>query len=81
MILLGLLALEDPPRAGIAAALAACRKAGMKVAMMTGDHPATAAAIAGEVGLAGPDAMVLEGDALPEDDERVRRARRSGRRS
>ena len=66
--LLGLLALEDPPRAGIAASLAACRKAGMKVAMVTGDHPATAAAIAREVGLAGPDAMVLEGHALPDDD-------------
>ena len=66
--LLGLLALEDPPRAGIAASLAACRKAGIKVAMVTGDHPATAAAIAREVGLAGPEAVVLEGHELPDDD-------------
>ena len=40
--LLGLLGLEDPPRASAAAAIAACRAAGIRVAMVTGDHPATA---------------------------------------
>ncbi len=48
---LGLLALLDPPRAEVPAALAECRRAGVRVIMMTGDHPATARAIAQQVGL------------------------------
>ena len=66
--LLGLVALEDPPRADVPAALAACRRAGIAVAMVTGDHPVTAAAIADEVGLRRPGAPVLSGDDLPEND-------------
>ncbi len=69
LMLLGLLALEDPPRPHAAAAVEACRHAGMKVAMVTGDHPATAAAIAREVGLLREGAPVLEGRDLPDDDE------------
>ena len=67
--LLGLVGLEDPPRPDAADAVAACRRAGIRVAMVTGDHPATARAIAAEVGLLGPDAMVLEGDDLPDDEQ------------
>lgn len=48
---LGLLGLADPPRAEVPAALAACRRAGVRVIMMTGDHPVTALAIARQVGL------------------------------
>jgi magnesium-transporting ATPase (P-type) len=66
--LLALVGLEDPPRSHAAAAIAACRKAGMSVAMVTGDHPATAAAIAREVGLLTGDGTVIEGRDLPEDD-------------
>ena len=66
--LLGLVGLEDPPRAAASAAIAACRRAGIKVAMVTGDHPATARAIAREVGLLGPEEMVLEGRDLPRDE-------------
>lgn len=69
--LLGLLALEDPPREGIAAALQACRSAGIHVAMITGDHPATAAAIADEVGLRSEHAPVLVGADLPGDDRHL----------
>jgi magnesium-transporting ATPase (P-type) len=67
LTLLALLGLEDPPRPDVAASLAACRGAGIRVVMVTGDHPGTAAAIAREVGLlaGGP---VLEGIALPTDD-------------
>jgi calcium-translocating P-type ATPase len=65
--LLALLGFEDPPRPGACAAIAACRTAGMRVAMITGDHPATAQAIATEVGLWDGSAPVLEGSALPED--------------
>ena len=63
--LLGLIALEDPPRDDVTEALAACRSAGIGVAMVTGDHPATAAAIADQVGLRRPDAPVLTGAELP----------------
>ena len=67
--LYGLVALEDPPREGVGEAIDRCRRAGIKVAMVTGDHPATAAAIAGQVGLQVGDAPVLSGDDLPADDQ------------
>jgi magnesium-transporting ATPase (P-type) len=66
--LYGLLALEDPPRADVHEAIEACRRAGIKVAMITGDHPSTAAAIATEVGLRPADGMVLSGHDLPDDE-------------
>jgi magnesium-transporting ATPase (P-type) len=66
--LLALVGLEDPPRPGAADAIAACRKAGIQVAMITGDHPGTARAVAAEVGLLGADALVLEGHDLPADE-------------
>jgi magnesium-transporting ATPase (P-type) len=65
--LLGLVALEDPPRDEVTEALIACRRAGIKVAMVTGDHPATAAAIADQVGLRHPEVPVLTGAELPAD--------------
>ncbi|MHA7283221.1 cation-translocating P-type ATPase [Arthrobacter sp. TMS2-4] len=67
LTLLGLVGLHDPPRESVAEALRAARMAGIKVAMLTGDHPTTAAAIAGEIGLLGPDRTILEGKDLPED--------------
>ena len=48
---LGLLGFVDPPRPEVPAAIAECRGAGVRVIMMPGDHPATARAIAREVGL------------------------------
>jgi magnesium-transporting ATPase (P-type) len=68
LTLLGLVALEDPPRQGAAAAIAACRRAGIRVAMVTGDHPETARAIAREVGLADEGELVVVGRNLPSDD-------------
>ncbi|MGY1633489.1 cation-translocating P-type ATPase [Geodermatophilus sp. SYSU D01186] len=67
LTLLGVVGLEDPPREGVDAALAACRRAGIRVAMVTGDSGATARVIAREIGLAGDDALVLEGRDLPRD--------------
>jgi calcium-translocating P-type ATPase len=49
--LLGLVVLRDPPRASAADSVAAVRAAGLELLMATGDHPATAVAIAREVGL------------------------------
>ncbi|XP_052124315.1 sodium/potassium-transporting ATPase subunit alpha-1-like [Frankliniella occidentalis] len=45
----GLMALEDPPRETVPDAVAKCRRAGIKVVMITGDHPTTAKSIAKEV--------------------------------
>jgi Ca2+-transporting ATPase len=51
LTLYGLVAMADPPRAESAAAVAACRMAGITPVMITGDHPATGAAIAGRLGI------------------------------
>ena len=48
----GLIAIADPVRAGVADAVTWCRGAGVRVLMVTGDHPATARAVAREIGLA-----------------------------
>jgi magnesium-transporting ATPase (P-type) len=69
LTLLGLVGIEDPPRAGVADSIAACRQAGIRVAMVTGDHRDTARAIAREVGLWKSDAFLVEGKDLPDDDE------------
>jgi magnesium-transporting ATPase (P-type) len=59
MTLAGLIGLEDPPRPEVAAALQKCREAGIKVIMVTGDHPHTATAIAREIGLVRSAAPVV----------------------
>jgi Ca2+-transporting ATPase len=51
MTLLGLVGLIDPPRPEAAAAVRECEAAGIKVMMITGDHPLTAKAVADELGL------------------------------
>jgi Ca2+-transporting ATPase len=71
---LGLVALADPPRPEAAEALASCHSAGIEVAMITGDHPATAKAIASRLGMAGDDARVMTGaelQGLTEDERRA----------
>ena len=69
LTLLGLVGIEDPPRLGVADSIAACRRAGIRVAMVTGDHPGTARAIAREVGLWTSDKLAIEGKDLPQDEE------------
>lgn len=51
LVFLGLVGLIDPPRTEAIQAVAECRSAGIRVKMITGDHAATAMAIAGQVGL------------------------------
>ena len=64
MRLTGLVALTDPPRQDLGPVLAGLDAAGIRLAVMTGDHPATAGAIARRVGLVADDAVVLTGDDL-----------------
>ncbi len=62
--LLGIACLEDPEREGVADAIAACRKAGIEVVMMTGDHLATAQTIGERVGIEQVHARVKPEDKL-----------------
>ena len=53
LTLLAMVGIVDPPRPEAKVAIAECRDAGIRVRMITGDHAATAAAIAGELGIEG----------------------------
>ena len=64
--LAGLLAFEDPVREGVARAIESCRQAGIHPVMVTGDHPATARAVAREIGLGTGDPVILLGDEVEE---------------
>ena len=61
---LGLVAMIDPVRSEAKAAIATCRDAGIEVCMITGDHPATALAIAQQLQLADSSAQVVSGHQL-----------------
>ena len=56
----GLISMIDPPRAAVPDAVAKCRSAGIKVIMVTGDHPITAAAIARSVGIISEGSRTVE---------------------
>lgn len=64
----GLLGFGDPPRPEVPAAIAECKSAGVRVLMLTGDHPVTAQAIAREIGLSGR-ADVLTGAEIARLDD------------
>jgi calcium-translocating P-type ATPase len=65
LTLSGLVGLHDPPRPEVPEAIQRCRTAGIKVIMVTGDHPHTAVAIGREIGLVtGASPVVIHGDAL-----------------
>jgi P-type Ca2+ transporter type 2C len=65
LTLLGLVAMMDPPRPDVIAAVAACRKAGIRIAMVTGDYGVTAEAIARRVGIVSrPDPGLVSGQQL-----------------
>ena len=61
---IGLIGLIDPPRAEVFDAVALCKTAGITPVMITGDHPATALAIAKRLEIAEPDTQVLTGEQL-----------------
>ena len=66
---LGLVAMVDPPRTEVAGAVAACRSAGIRVIVITGDNGLTAAAIAQGVGITGDDPTIVTGEELEAMDE------------
>ncbi len=59
LCLVGLIAMLDPPRQGVAESVAQCRAAGIRIIVITGDHPLTAAAIAERVGITGAHPTVV----------------------
>jgi magnesium-transporting ATPase (P-type) len=72
---LGLVGIIDPPRPEAAAAIAEARAAGVRVLMITGDHPRTAARIAGDLGIVEPGERALTGRDLEAlDDDGLRAA-------
>lgn len=72
LVLVGLIGIADPLRADAAAVVADCRDAGIRAVLITGDHPATAGAIARDAGIiaagspggAGSDGEVMDGAAV-----------------
>lgn len=71
LVLLGLFGMIDPPRPEVKRAVAAATRAGIRTVMITGDHPATALAVAKELGITTPEGMAVTGrelDALPDGE-------------
>lgn len=64
LIFCGLVGMIDPPRPEVKKAVETCRRAGIKPVMITGDHVATAVAIAGQLGIAGQGDGVITGEEL-----------------
>ncbi len=76
----GLIAMADPPRPEVAAAVATCHRAGIRILMVTGDYGLTAEAVARRVGIVGPGpARVVTGGELDGLDEEALSALLAGR--
>lgn len=77
LVFAGLQGMQDPPRDGVMEAIAGCRRSGIRVMMITGDHVDTARSIAAELGLRTEEHNVLTGAELEQldDDTLKQRAR------
>jgi calcium-translocating P-type ATPase len=67
---LGLITMRDPPRAEVTEAVARCHNAGIRIVLITGDHPLTAAAIARQVGIGGRDPIVVNAQTIDHRHEK-----------
>ncbi len=68
----GLVGLADPVRPGVAEAVRECHTAGIRIVMITGDYPGTAANIAGQIGLQDIDQIITGPELDGMDEERLR---------
>ncbi len=64
LCLLGLVAMLDPPRPEVTEAVTHCHEAGIRIVVITGDHPVTGAAIARQVGIGNESSPVITGEQL-----------------
>lgn len=71
MAFIGLVGLQDPPRPEVRGAIEALKTAGVRVLMVTGDHPATAKAIANQVGIDASSSVIRGADLDQADDTRL----------
>ena len=73
IVFVGILGFIDPPRKEVKGAIKTCQEAGIKIIMITGDHPETAKAIAAQVGI--DNANVLSGSEISKmSDEELKKA-------
>jgi P-type Ca2+ transporter type 2C len=79
LVFAGLAGMYDPPRPEVKEAVARCHSAGIRVVMITGDHPHTALAVARELAIAGQDDLAITGLELDRlsDEELQRRVSRA----
>lgn len=69
LILVGLIAMMDPPRSEVKKSIETCRKAGITTVMITGDHKETAVAVAKELNLMKEGALAVTGAELEQMDD------------
>ncbi|SHI51147.1 calcium-transporting P-type ATPase, PMR1-type [Desulfofundulus thermosubterraneus] len=73
LVFVGLAGMIDPPRPAAVTAVQRCRRAGIKVVMITGDHRLTAATVAKELGILGSQGRILTGRELDQlDDDQLK---------
>ena len=70
LIFVGLIGMIDPPREGVKEAVRTCKKAGIKTVMITGDHIATAKAIAKDLGILNTGEKAITGNELDKISEK-----------
>jgi len=75
LVPLGLIGFQDPLRPEVPAAVDECQRAGIRIAMITGDHALTAHAVAEAAGILHEDDLIVTGDELSALDEGARSAR------
>lgn len=77
LILVGLIAMMDPPRPEVKKSIETCENAGIRIVMITGDHKETAIAVAKELNLLKSDSIIITGTELEQmDDNRLKKCLR-----